>query len=92
VHGSGTLIQTLMEHDLVDEYRLWIYPVVLGSGRRLFADGVAPTALRLVDIKTLSTGGVVHVYEPAGIPQFGSVALEGDGAMVRDSLSKQAGL
>ena len=92
VHGSGTLIRTLMEHDLVDEYRLWIYPVVLGAGQRLFADGVTPTALELVDVTTLRAGGVVHVYRSAGKPQFGSVLLEEDGAVVRDSLSKQAGL
>ncbi len=45
VQGSATLIGTLMEHDLVDEYRLLIHPVVLGSGKRLFGDGTAPTAL-----------------------------------------------
>ena len=92
VHGSGVLIQTLIEHGLIDEYRLWIYPVLLGRGQRVFADGVAPTALELVDIKTLSRGGVIHVYRPAGKPQFGSVLLEGDGAEVRDSLSKKSGL
>ena len=49
VHGSGNLIQTLMRHDLVDEYRLWVFPVVIGSGKRLFADGTIPAALKLVD-------------------------------------------
>ena len=92
VHGSSALIRTLMEHDLVDEYRLWIYPVVLGNGRRLFADGTAPTALTLVDTTTTGSGAMVHVYRPAGKPEYGSVVLEQDGAVVRDSLSKRAGL
>jgi dihydrofolate reductase len=76
VHGSGRLAQTLMDHGLIDEYRLWIYPVVLGAGRRLFGEGGAPSALRLVDTKTTSTGVVVHVYRPAGRPGYGSFALD----------------
>lgn len=76
VHGSGTLAQTLMRHDLIDEYRLWIYPVVLGGGKRLFGDGVVPAALRLVDTRTTGAGVVVHVYQPAGRPQHGSFALD----------------
>jgi dihydrofolate reductase len=74
VHGSGRLAQTLMEHELIDEYRLLIYPVVLGAGKRLFADGVAPAALRLVDSKTTGRGVAIHVYEAAGKPTYGSVA------------------
>jgi dihydrofolate reductase len=73
VYGSGRLIRSLMEYGLVDEYRLWIYPVVLGTGKRLFADGVLPAALKLIDTKTLDSGAVVHVYEPAGKPEYGSV-------------------
>lgn len=76
VHGSGTLVQTLMAHGLIDEYRLWFYPVVLGSGRRLFGEGGAPAALKLVDTRTTGAGVVIHVYQPAGEPKFGSFALE----------------
>ena len=76
VHGSGNLVQTLTAHNLVDEYRLWFYPVVLGSGRRLFGEGSAPAALKLVDTKTTSTGVVIHSYQPAGKVKFGSFALE----------------
>jgi len=76
VHGSGDLALTLMAHDLIDEYRLWIYPVVLGSGTRLFREGITPAALKLVDTKTTSSGVVIHVYEPAGRPTYGSIPAE----------------
>lgn len=76
VHGSPTLVRALMAHGLVDEYRLWIYPVVLGSGRRLFDDPSVATALALVDAKTTSTGVAVHTYRPAGEPKHGSFALD----------------
>jgi dihydrofolate reductase len=66
VHGSGNLAQTLMRHDLVDLYRLWVFPVVVGSGKRLFADGTLPSALKLVDSKVSTTGVVIGTYEPAG--------------------------
>jgi dihydrofolate reductase len=75
VHGSGGLAQTLIQHDLVDEYRLLTYPVVLGKGKRLFAEGAKPAALNLVDHKTTSTGVSIDVYTPAGEPTFGSFEL-----------------
>lgn len=91
VHGSGTLIRTLMDHSLVDEYRLLIHPVVLGNGKRLFSGGTAPTALELIATSTTSRGVAVHVYRPAGKPQYGAVLLEQEGDIVTDSLSRQAG-
>lgn len=66
VHGSGNLIQTLLRHDLIDRYRLLVFPVVVGSGKRLFADGTIPAALRLRDSTVSSTGVVMGTYEPAG--------------------------
>lgn len=74
VHGSGELLQTLMRHNLVDEYRLWVFPVVLGSGRRLFADGAVPGGLRLVDSVVSTTGVIIGTYEPAGELVTGSFA------------------
>ena len=66
VHGSANLIQTLLRHNLVDEYRLWVFPVVIGSGKRLFGDGAIPSGLRLVDSKVSTTGVVMGTWEPAG--------------------------
>jgi dihydrofolate reductase len=74
VHGSGNLIQTLMRHSLVDEYRLWIFPLVIGSGKRLFADGTIPSGLKLVDSTVSTTGVVIGTYEPAGEIVTGSFA------------------
>jgi dihydrofolate reductase len=66
VHGSGNLIQTLMANDLVDVYRMWVFPVVIGPGKRLFADGTIPAGLKLVDTTVSTTGVVIGTYEPAG--------------------------
>ena len=68
VHGSGILAQTLIQHGLIDEYRLWFHPIVLGSGKRLFPAGTAPIALKLIEAKTTGTGVVIHVSQPAGKP------------------------
>jgi dihydrofolate reductase len=65
-HGSANLIQTLLRHNLVDEFRLWTFPVVIGSGKRLFAEGTIPAGLEMVDSKTSSTGVVMGTYVPAG--------------------------
>jgi dihydrofolate reductase len=66
VHGSANLIQTVLRHNLADEFRLWVFPVVIGSGKRLFADGTIPTGLKLADQKVSTTGVVIGTYEPAG--------------------------
>lgn len=73
VRGSGDLVRTLMQHDLVDEYRLWICPVVLGSGKRLFTEQPGEGS-EAVDSKPTSSGVVLHVYRPAGTPKPGSFA------------------
>jgi dihydrofolate reductase len=76
VHGSSSLIQTLLRHELIDEFRVWIFPVVLGSGKRLFGEGAPPAALKLVDSQVSSTGVVMATYQPGGEVQRGSFALE----------------
>jgi dihydrofolate reductase len=76
VHGSSDLIQTLLRHGLIDQFRVWIFPVVLGTGKRLFGEGAPPAALKLVDNQVSSTGVVMATYEPAGEIPIGSFALE----------------
>jgi len=76
VHGSADLVQTLMRDDLVDEYRLYFAPIVLGTGKRLFREGAVPAAMRLTDTKRTTTGLVAHTYERAGKPEYGSFAIE----------------
>ena len=76
VHGSGNLIQTLLRHNLVDQYRLWIFPLVIGSGKRLFSEGTIPAGLNLVESKVSTTGVVIGTYEPAGEIVTGSFALD----------------
>ena len=71
VQGSGNLIQTLIEHDLVDEYRLLIYPVHLGAGKKLFQDGLKAAALRLTASSVTSTGVIIATYEPNGDARYG---------------------
>ena len=76
VHGSGNLIQTLLRHGLVDQFRLWVFPLVLGSGKRLFAEGTVPAGLKLVDSTVSTTGVVIGTYEPAGEVVTGSFAQD----------------
>jgi dihydrofolate reductase len=76
VHGSCGLAQTLIENDLVDEYRLLTFPVVLGTGKRLFGAGAVPAMLKLVRSSTTSKGVVFSVYRRAGGLKTGSFALE----------------
>ena len=76
VQGSHDLIQTLLSRDLVDEFWLWIFPLVLGDGKRLFGEGTVPAALELTDAETSSTGVQMLRYERAGEIDHGSFALE----------------
>jgi len=79
VTGSSNLIQTLLRHDLIDEFRLWVFPVSVGSGKRLFGDGTLPWALRLADAKVSTTGVVIHRYERAGKLQPGTFEVDKQG-------------
>ena len=74
VHGSGNLIQTLLRHQLVDEFRLWTFPLVVGRGKRLFSDGTIPAGLKLVDSTLSSTGVMIGSYVPSGEIVTGSFA------------------
>jgi dihydrofolate reductase len=76
VHGSSNLIQTLLKHHLIDELRLWVFPVILGNGKRLFEQGTIPSGLKLIDSKTSSTGVILAIYEPGGELTTGSFALD----------------
>ena len=76
VHGSANLLQTLIRAGLVDRYRLLIFPVVVGPGKRLFGDGTMPAGLKLADSSVSGTGVVMGTYEPAGELKTGSFAEE----------------
>lgn len=76
VFGSGNLIQTLLKNDLVDELRLKIYPLTLGKGKKLFAEGASPAAFKLIDNKVSKTGVIVATYERSGEVKTGSFATD----------------
>jgi dihydrofolate reductase len=76
VHGSGNLIQTLLRHNLVDRFRLLVFPVVIGTGKRLFSEGTIPAGLKLIDSTASASGVVMGTYQPAGELVTGTFALD----------------
>lgn len=76
VHGSGELIQTLIKHDLVDEFHLLVFPVLLGSGKRLFGGGTIPASLRLIATTAMDTGVVISTYARSGKVEYGAMGPE----------------
>jgi dihydrofolate reductase len=84
IHGSGNLLQTLLSHNLIDTFRLWQFPVVVGAGKRLFGEGTIPVSFRLVDTQQTATGALLHVYERAGGLKYGEVEV-GQETVIFDS-------
>ena len=76
VHGSANLIQTLLEHELIDEFRLWTFPLVLGKGKRLFDGGTVPAELDVVSSQVSSTGVTTVTYRSGAEIKYGSFAAE----------------
>jgi dihydrofolate reductase len=76
VIGSSDLIQTLLRHDLVDTFKVWTFPVVVGEGKRLFGVGAIPAGLELTDIKTSTTGVTIATYERAGEIKSGTFGVD----------------
>jgi dihydrofolate reductase len=76
VHGSANLIQTLLEHGLIDEFRLWIFPLVLGKGKRSFDGGTLPDGLELASSQVYSTGVIMATYRSGAEIKGGSFASE----------------
>jgi len=74
VIGSLKLVQSLLRFDLIDRLNLWLYPLLLGRGKRLFADGTVPTALHLSESVTYASGTLHLTYETVGVPSYGSLA------------------
>ena len=89
VHGSGDLLQTLIRHDLVDTFRLWFFPVVIGAGKRLFGQGAIPRSFQLVETQATTTGAVLHVYERVGDLRYGEVEV-GEETVVFDGETSPA--
>ena len=75
VHGSCDLRQTLLRQDVVDTLRIWQFPVVIGTGKRLFGEGTMPGTFKLVETQFSTTGAVLHVYERAGDLRYGIVEV-----------------
>jgi dihydrofolate reductase len=75
VHGSSDLLQTLLRHDLVDTLRIWQFPVVTSTGKRLFCEGASSGAFKLVETQFSTTGAVLHIYERAGDLRYGIVEV-----------------
>ena len=78
VIGSGNLVQTLLRHDLVDRFNLWVYPLLLGTGKRLFGDGTVPAGLRLTNSQAFPKGAILLTYERAGKPRYGDLSVESE--------------
>jgi dihydrofolate reductase len=78
VIGSLDLVQSLLRFGLVDRLNLWLYPLLLGSGKHVFGDGTAPTALRLAESHTYPNGTLQLTYEAAGVPAYGNLAIGAD--------------
>jgi dihydrofolate reductase len=76
VHGSASLIQTLLEHRLIDELRLYVFPLTLGGGKRLFDEGTVPEGLELTSSQTSSTGVIMATYRPGAEIRYGSFAAD----------------
>ena len=76
MHGSGALAQTLLDAGLIDTIRLIVFPVVLGSGKRLFAEGRTPSSFRLADLTSTPSGVTMQTLELTGPPTYGEVELE----------------
>ncbi len=76
VHGSVNLIQTLLKHELIDEFHIWTFPLTIGSGKRLFGEGTIPGALKLLDSKTSTTGVIIATYAKGGKIKTSSFALK----------------
>ncbi len=76
VHGSGDLVQTLLKHDLIDEYRLYTIPVIVGSGKRLFGEGTVPTGLKFVSTATTGSGITFSTYQRHGDFTVGAYGAE----------------
>jgi dihydrofolate reductase len=76
VHGSSNLIQTLIKENLINEFRLWIFPVTVGKGKKLFGDGTIPCGFKLISSKASSTGVIISTFEPGGELKIGSFALD----------------
>jgi dihydrofolate reductase len=76
VHGSANLMQTLLKHDLIDEFHVWIFPLAVGGGKRLFGEGTIPAGFKQLDCKISTTGVIIATYVRDGEIRTGSVALE----------------